>query len=390
MKDSLDKHIFQKQTDIFAKKYNNKKIMVYGAGSFSKDIFEACDLSALNIIGVADLKYTNNSLEDFFGIKTFSPENFALQSFDVLLLFVCNTFHILQFFKQNGLYSQFIKNKIKIDYFKTSPILKNSNENCIICNHSPVKYQNAQIAEFLQDLMFNHKYKSTQFIHCPDCKISYFKLRPDSEESKRYYTDYASDKFFNLRKKYEQYLDIKKNNGGWNNEYRKKQLNRYLIKHLEAININGKVLDYGGFCSILPDCFDTAEKHAFDLSDSENKNSNIKIIRKITPEYKNYFDFILSTHMLEHVSYPKEEIQKMFYMLKPRGFLYLEVPDESGSVNDIKINSPRIMHEHINIFHPKTFEFLLKDLDMNIKFCRSSICSKMPYKGVVICLAQKN
>ena len=50
----------QKQINKLARKYKNKKIVIYGAGEYFRILKENYDLSKLNIVGIADKKFETN------------------------------------------------------------------------------------------------------------------------------------------------------------------------------------------------------------------------------------------------------------------------------------------------------------------------------------------
>lgn len=91
----------QKQINKLAKKYKNQKIIVYGAGLISRILFQNFDLSCLNIVGVADSKYTKNSTESFWGHKTINPAELKDFDFDVILIAVKEKKKILENVKYN-------------------------------------------------------------------------------------------------------------------------------------------------------------------------------------------------------------------------------------------------------------------------------------------------
>lgn len=70
----LEQLCAQKKIDKLAKIYKNRKIAIYGAGEFSNLIFENYDLSKLNIVAVADLKFKNSENNFFHGYKCIFPE----------------------------------------------------------------------------------------------------------------------------------------------------------------------------------------------------------------------------------------------------------------------------------------------------------------------------
>ena len=78
----------QNLIDKIAKRYKNKKIIVYGAGSFSQAIFENCDLSKINIVGIVDKKFESQQNTSFYGFECFSPTVLKNSDFDLVL--ICN------------------------------------------------------------------------------------------------------------------------------------------------------------------------------------------------------------------------------------------------------------------------------------------------------------
>ena len=70
----LYKNKFDKTYPKLVRKMKNKKVVLYGAGIFLETIMKYFDLSKLNIIGIADKKYSIvNNEETFFGYKTYNP-----------------------------------------------------------------------------------------------------------------------------------------------------------------------------------------------------------------------------------------------------------------------------------------------------------------------------
>ena len=53
----------QKQIDKLARKYKNRKIVLYGAGIYARCLIENYDISKLPIIGVSDRSFGNGDVE---------------------------------------------------------------------------------------------------------------------------------------------------------------------------------------------------------------------------------------------------------------------------------------------------------------------------------------
>jgi hypothetical protein len=82
----LSKHNAQKKIDSAAKKYKGKKIAIYGAGNFSKVIFDNFDLSKLNIVAVADLKFEAEENRNFYNYNCIPPNDLKEFDCDVILI----------------------------------------------------------------------------------------------------------------------------------------------------------------------------------------------------------------------------------------------------------------------------------------------------------------
>ncbi len=79
--------------------------------------------------------------------------------------------------------------------------------------------------------------------------------------------------------------------------------------------LKGKGIDIGcGPDPILPDVF------RFDL---EQGDAN-----EITRYVKNKYDFVFSSHCLEHMNDPKKAILEWWHIVTPGGYLFIIVPDE--------------------------------------------------------------
>lgn len=119
-KDYFEAEKAQKQIDKLAKKYENKRIVIYGAGQYCRCLFENYDMSKLNIVAVADKKFERDNTCDFYGINCITPE--ALKEFDcdIILLGVYDTFYFLDFLENELLVDS--KNKD----VKIKPVIKQS------------------------------------------------------------------------------------------------------------------------------------------------------------------------------------------------------------------------------------------------------------------------
>lgn len=89
----------QKHINYLSNKYNGKKILLYGSGLLADLIFSNYDLSSLNIIGIADNKYSHNK-ETYKNLKTYSPQEIPELDFDVIIILINDFLKIKFFIKQ--------------------------------------------------------------------------------------------------------------------------------------------------------------------------------------------------------------------------------------------------------------------------------------------------
>lgn len=97
----LYKNKFNKTFPRLVKKLKNKKVVLYGAGIFLETINKYFDLTQLNIIGIADKKYSIvNNKEAFLGYKTYHPSEILDLKPDYVLIstkFYVSIFEFLHF-----------------------------------------------------------------------------------------------------------------------------------------------------------------------------------------------------------------------------------------------------------------------------------------------------
>lgn len=85
-KEYLKTYNAQEKINKLAKRYKNKKIAIYGAGQFAHAIFEDYDLSKLNIIAVADMKFEDEAKRNFFRLNCIPPKDLGALDCDVILI----------------------------------------------------------------------------------------------------------------------------------------------------------------------------------------------------------------------------------------------------------------------------------------------------------------
>ncbi|MDD3237809.1 MAG: glycosyltransferase family 2 protein [Candidatus Gastranaerophilales bacterium] len=93
----------QKYINSLAKKYNGKKVLIYGAGTIANVLFDKYNLSKFNIVAISDLKYTEDT--EYKGYTAISPNKINELKPEVILFTLYEPANALNFIKKN--YSNF-------------------------------------------------------------------------------------------------------------------------------------------------------------------------------------------------------------------------------------------------------------------------------------------
>ena len=76
----------QRQINKLARKYKNKKVVIYGAGEYFQILKNNFDLSKLNVVGIADKKFENSKASNSTPYLALAPEELKDFDFDVILV----------------------------------------------------------------------------------------------------------------------------------------------------------------------------------------------------------------------------------------------------------------------------------------------------------------
>ena len=111
----LEQFNFEKRLEKLKKHLKGKKIILYGAGVFAQAIMTYYDLSGLDIIGISDRKFSHNDVNEFYGYKTYAPEDIVNAKPDYVL--VMNKFFV-------NLIDDLDRNLLRNTKIRLKPIVK--------------------------------------------------------------------------------------------------------------------------------------------------------------------------------------------------------------------------------------------------------------------------
>ena len=164
---------------------------------------------------------------------------------------------------------------------------------------------------------------------CNNCHIGYFTRRYSNYEMNLIYKDYRGTKYFETRNKWEKWYDKEFFTNESSSSFALER--KLMIENFIVSKINYKVetvLDVGGDKGqYIPDFESTTRRYVVDPSNRELAHG-VKRLNSLDDIEK--CDLILYSHVLEHVSFPLEEVANL---LKKCKGLYVEVPFGKPKIN---------------------------------------------------------
>ena len=172
--------MLQKFFDNFADEYKNKKVLVYGAGIVSYNIFLRYNLSNINIIGVIDKKFNNINNMKFFDLPTYPANEIDNIEYDILLIMLKNPECISETInsaKAKGrIVIPIVEEHIKFDKYNKIILVENGKEKLISEKELPagfkISYTNKCRNNILKiELPHNFSNVVVQFTNVTDCSF---------------------------------------------------------------------------------------------------------------------------------------------------------------------------------------------------------------------------
>ena len=291
----------------------------------------------------------------------------------------------------------------------------NNLKKCLICDSENVEVRESEVRKFLVERMFEFNEQENYLIHCKYCGFAFYSLRPTEEQLNKFYQGYRNDEYQKQRQKFECWYtkEINEAIGKTKEEIENRQI---LLENIliENMNINEikSVLDYGGDKGqLISGIFNNSVKYVYDISQVEAV-PNVTALNTITAVAERKYDFIMSTHVLEHVCYPDKIIKEIQNLLAKDGYFYLELPLDSPFYKNPfaafqflfnkyfplktiwkhywylkKYKKFVPMHEHINYFTPESVKYMLEQngfevvysevLDLNVGWSKGKAISTL-------------
>ena len=141
------------------------------------------------------------------------------------------------------------------------------------------------------------------------------------------------------------------------------------IEYIEKFEKRGKILDMGCSSGIF---LEVAKNNGWDIYGTELSEWGYKKAKKITPNIFNkklgdcnikndFFDVVTMWDLIEHLTNPNEELERVYKILKKNGLLVLSTPNIGSCFSKIMgIKWLNIIRMHIFYFDKKTIKKILE------------------------------
>ena len=249
-------------------------------------------------------------------------------------------------------------------------------KNCRICESTNLfkKFEYFKIpkGETVYPGINYEKYHRIYF-KCKVCKhySSYLKMKIDNHYSSTYNKTVYSG---NLKKNFEKINNLPSFQS--DNFYRVKRIDDYLNKN----NFNKKklkILDVGSGLGIFP--YKMSKKNYDVTALDPDKKSCLHIRKNLKIQtlhgdffklrIKKRYNLITLNKVIEHVASPKKMLIKIKKILKKKGLIYIEVPDERASLYGKDREEFHI--DHLHVFSKNSLNYLTNKINLKTKFLKS-------------------
>jgi len=176
-------------------------------------------------------------------------------------------------------------------------------------------------------------------LFCSKCQGAFFSGRYTSSEMLRLYNDYRGEEYVTTRKKWEPWYSSAYNKSHLNSEYsiKRKSILKEFLSYCQVVELKS-IVDVGGnLGEFIPEVQGVEKRYVLDISVRELP-TGIMRIQDLTDVGS--VDLVIYAHVLEHVSNPFDELEKLMQSCK---YLYVEVPNG--------VPAPNMLRRH-QVFQP--------------------------------------
>lgn len=199
---------------------------------------------------------------------------------------------------------------------------------CLCCASTSLRTENTVVSPFVAYRAWQGEPILTKIAFCAHCGFRFFDRGLSTDEATRYYRNYRNEDYFRDRHRFEPFYTRKAHRliSTWLSSVERRTALRNALDAAGAPHCFTAILDHGGSDGCLLTGIDADRKAVFDPSGSPTVAGVESIADEAT--IRQEWDLVISCQVLEHVHDPEATLRRIHTALTPRGWLYVEVPDE--------------------------------------------------------------
>ncbi|TXN70446.1 class I SAM-dependent methyltransferase [Methylobacterium sp. WL6] len=211
----------------------------------------------------------------------------------------------------------------------------------------------------MRDLTLGRAYSVCNTLACEGCGLLFLDMRFDDAEMAALYADYRGPAYRAQRERFEPGYGARNDILLGGSAYIP-AIEAILADHVAAAP---RVLDWGGDTGVNTPFKDRASlHHVYDISDKPVVSGAERVT--LDQARTGPYDLVVSSNLLEHVPFPREQLREIAAAMNPGTILYLEVPHEdivrlvpnSGD----RAAAKRHWHEHVNFFTEEAIDAMME------------------------------
>jgi hypothetical protein len=261
-------------------------------------------------------------------------------------------------------------------------------DRCVACGSRLLIRYRARVSPFLAARVGSLAHAHAELVRCRACGLAFFDPRLGDADLAAVYTGYRGVDYQRERQRHEPSytpeLNAALGKGEEEVASRNTNLRDTLARHVDLATLTS-VLDYGGDRGqFIPPELAAAHRVVYEISGAEAQGGAVAVSDWAEVSRERY-DLVLCNHVLEHVAYPAQVVERLSGVSHPGSWIYVEVPFEwpfraepgatwkrrtylwtlksqlaANLLFRLLDHTPFVMHEHVNLFDVSSLRALLE------------------------------
>ena len=285
---------------------------------------------------------------------------------------------------------------------------------CVSCGSRRLKRYKAGLSPFVAEMTGLDRGTKVSLVKCKDCGLLFYNPRMTDEECAQLYADYRGKRYQSVRQRNEPWYtpEINECIGNDTDTLRERKENLYrVLKENTDLSAIHRILDFGGDQGqFISDQLADRERFVYDISGVPTLPGIVSV--DAAKGFPGDLDLIMCCHVLEHVSFPLEILERLKGLGTERTLYYIELPFDSPmkstrtgikkeifgmmarsssfvGVNNRMKGFKFLMHEHQNYFDEASLRAFLESNGFMVQMInRRSIPTMGTKADIVFCLAR--